>query len=355
MIGALLQAHKGAAALRAREGGASTAVTSLRAFLEHARATVPFYRDLGPTLVPDAMSSLINAFPMVNRKQFANIGEAFVSNAFDYSTLQWETTSGTSGIPVRIPRDLASSYHFAYITFRLLSPFIRKFDSMLLPGCLGVVAVNDNPKRHPFSFVNPAIGCALVDRRILTGEESADARLLGQLRRERIPLLNARPRALLRLVDLDERESARDEGARIAPGAILASGDNLHSDERKRIECWFQCRVHNAYASQEAGVMAVECSEGLGLHVLTSHVLLEVVGEDGVIRPEGEGELVVTSTSNWAFPIIRYRTGDQGEIAWGTCVCGFHGPSVRRLAGRDSTWFEIGGRRTNPSVLNVIF
>lgn len=350
-LGKLLEAERARSVLRRRVRNGRGGAGDIRSFLAHAARSVPFYRDL--RLGSDAPASPpLSEFPLVGRREIAADAARFVSTAFDPSHLTWATTSGTSGVPLRVPRDPASAYHYAYDVFRWIRPYLSGFDAALRPGELAVVALNDNPQRHRFTFINPSIEYGIVDRLVMAGDPPVDQALVKSLRGRVIPLLTARPRCLVRLVDVDA-ELAGDSGT-VAAGAILSSGDNLHQTERRRIEEHFRCRVHDAYASQEAGLVAVECGHGTGMHVLP-HALCEARADDGAMSREGAGELVVTSASNWALPVIRYRTGDHAEVRTASCACGHSGPSIVKMTGRESTWFEVGGRLLNPSVLNSVF
>ena len=61
-----------------------------------------------------------------------------------------------------------------------------------------------------------------------------------------------------------------------------------------------------------------------GLHVQEDHFLAEVVDPDSgrPLAPGEEGELVFTTLTKEALPLIRYRTGDIGSLAAEPCACG---------------------------------
>ena len=70
--------------------------------------------------------------------------------------------------------------------------------------------------------------------------------------------------------------------------------------------------------------VSYECWNKDGLHVSEDHFLVEVVDPaTGEPMPEGEeGELVFTSLTKEALPVIRYRTGDLAGISYRPCACG---------------------------------
>ena len=147
-------------------------------------------------------------------------------------------------------------------------------------------------------------------------------------------------------------------GQPLAYPAVQKSGAAaLHLNLRRRLESWFSCLVHDAYASQEAGVVGIHCgSETGGIHLVRDAGIVEVLAEDGKLLNEGSGEMVVTNLTNWAMPFLRYRTGDTITLkSTAHCVCGQTGPMITELAGRDSVYVEFGGTRFNPSLLNPMF
>jgi phenylacetate-CoA ligase len=98
--------------------------------------------------------------------------------------------------------------------------------------------------------------------------------------------------------------------------------------------------------------VAMECPESQnGLHVAEDHFLIEVINPDTLEpMPEGEaGELVFTSLTKEAFPIIRYRTGDIASIRHGKCSCGRTTVKMSRVKGRVDDMLIIRGVNVFPS------
>src|SRR6185369_1121295 len=53
-----------------------------------------------------------------------------------------------------------------------------------------------------------------------------------------------------------------------------------------------------------------------------------------------EGELVVTRLRPSVLPVLRYRTGDAGEVRADACACGYHGLTITGLTGRSACLFH---------------
>ena len=122
---------------------------------------------------------------------------------------------------------------------------------------------------------------------------------------------------------------------------------------RAALERAFDCRASDIYGLSEIvgpGV-AGECERRTGLHVCDDHFLPEIVDPaTGVPLPPGtEGELVLTTLTKRALPMIRYRTGDITALRPEPCPCGRTSPRIDRLKGRSDDMLVIKGVNLYPS------
>jgi len=93
------------------------------------------------------------------------------------------------------------------------------------------------------------------------------------------------------------------------------------------------------------------------LHLDMECTIVEILRPDGSKCAPGEtGEVVGTSLTNFAMPLIRYRTGDVAAWGEGSCSCSLDRPFLAGLQGRDDD-FVIGanGRRFSPTILTFPF
>jgi phenylacetate-CoA ligase len=99
-----------------------------------------------------------------------------------------------------------------------------------------------------------------------------------------------------------------------------------------------------------------ECLERSGLHINEDHFLLEVVDPETLQPvPAGEvGELVLTTLTKEAFPMIRYRTGDLTRTLPGECPCGRTGRRMSRVLGRSDDMLIIKGVNVFPSQVEAV-
>lgn len=122
---------------------------------------------------------------------------------------------------------------------------------------------------------------------------------------------------------------------------------------RARIEADTGIRAFDIYGLSEIigpGV-ASECSQHEGLHVFEDHFYPEIIDpETGEPLPDGEeGELVLTTLSKKAMPMIRYRTRDITAILPERCGCGRTIRRIRRIGRRSDDMFIIRGVNVYPS------
>ena len=116
---------------------------------------------------------------------------------------------------------------------------------------------------------------------------------------------------------------------------------------RRRVEGALHAPVVNYYATSETGPIAWECLEVPGrFHVLLPDAWVESV----------DGELVVTRLRESILPLLRYRTGDRGEVRPDDCRCGYGGVSIEGLTGRRAcAFFTPGGREVDAWQLAWVF
>ncbi len=99
-----------------------------------------------------------------------------------------------------------------------------------------------------------------------------------------------------------------------------------------------------------------ECLERGGLHVAEDHFLVEVIDPDTLEPvPEGQvGELVVTTLTREALPVVRFRTRDLTSISTGPCPCGRTLARMSRVKGRTDDLIIVKGARVFPSEIEAV-
>ena len=129
-------------------------------------------------------------------------------------------------------------------------------------------------------------------------------------------------------------------------------------DMRHQIEEKLGLRAYDIYGLSEVlgpGVSG-ECSEQAGMHVWEDHFLVEIIDPDtGKPLPAGEtGELVFTSITKEAFPVIRYRTRDICRLDPTPCKCGRTHIRMCKPNGRTDDMLIIRGVNVFPSQIEEV-
>ena len=131
------------------------------------------------------------------------------------------------------------------------------------------------------------------------------------------------------------------EEIRIKPRLILSSAFELPEERSRTLGARTGARVVDCYSIAETGPLAWRCGAGRPFHLL---------GSAAHVETDSAGEILVTNLRNPLFPLVRYRTGDLGEIVWRDCECGYRGPSLVRLLGRRASRFvSASGDLVDPS------
>ncbi|MDD3566254.1 MAG: hypothetical protein PHN90_11365 [Methanothrix sp.] len=126
---------------------------------------------------------------------------------------------------------------------------------------------------------------------------------------------------------------------------------------RTELEEMLNIKAYDSYGLSEMfgpGV-AFECQEQNGLHIWEDHFLVEVVDPDGLPCAPGErGELVLTSLTKEAMPLIRYHTGDVTFMMEEECPCGRTSAKLHRFLGRSDDMLVVRGINVFPSQIEDV-
>ena len=148
----------------------------------------------------------------------------------------------------------------------------------------------------------------------------------------------------------DSGDDARSLPVRLG----LFGGEPWTEAMRGQIERALPLRAVSFYGLSEMcgpGV-AAECPARTGLHVQEDHFIVEVVDPGGrVVAPGTTGELVFTTLTKEALPLLRYRTGDIGCLADSPCPCGRTTVRLTGLRGRLDDMLIVRGVNIYPSTV----
>jgi phenylacetate-CoA ligase len=196
------------------------------------------------------------------------------------------------------------------------------------------------------------MGCTLIP--VSGGQTQRQVTLLRDLQPE---VLCCTPSYAARLGEaLGETGVARDD---ISLRVGIFGAEPWSEAMRAEIEAVLPLKALDIYGLSEVigpGV-ACECLEAqAGLHVNEDHFLVEVVDPDsGRPQPAGErGELVFTTLTKEAMPLLRYRTGDIAALDRSPCPCGRTLARMSKVTGRRDDMLVIRGVNVYPSEVEAV-
>jgi phenylacetate-coenzyme A ligase PaaK-like adenylate-forming protein len=153
-------------------------------------------------------------------------------------------------------------------------------------------------------------------------------------------------------------EALAEAGVRPGEGLAFRAGmfgaEPWSEQMRARIQDLLDLRALDIYGLSEVigpGV-ACECIEAAdGLHVNEDHFLVETIdGTTGEPVPDGTpGELVFSTVTREALPLLRYRTGDMASLRHGTCGCGRTLVKMSKITGRRDDMLVVRGVNVYPN------
>ncbi|MCU0897399.1 MAG: phenylacetate--CoA ligase [Burkholderiales bacterium] len=170
-------------------------------------------------------------------------------------------------------------------------------------------------------------------------------------------VLCATPSYALAIAEVADKEGVDLRKSKLAVG--LFGAEPWSEAMRREIEARIGLRAVDIYGLSEIlgpGV-ACECGENQsGLHGWEDHFLFEIIDpETGRPTPEGEaGELVITTLTKEALPMIRYRTRDITRMTTEPCACGRTHLRIRRITGRNDDMLIIRGVNVYPSQIEAV-
>jgi phenylacetate-CoA ligase len=133
----------------------------------------------------------------------------------------------------------------------------------------------------------------------------------------------------------------------------LLAGEPWTEAMRREIEERLRVKATDNYGLSEImgpGVSG-ECLHQAGMHLNEDHLIAEVIdpGTGERLEPGQEGELVITTITKEAFPLVRYRTGDVCSLDHSPCACGRTLARMSRILGRTDEVVIIKGMNIIPS------
>ena len=159
----------------------------------------------------------------------------------------------------------------------------------------------------------------------------------------------------LLLAELVERRGLRDE---IALRVGIVGSERWGDVARRRIESLLAIKTFDLYGLTElwGPGAGVECERHDGIHVWSDHYLVEIIDPETLlpVPPGTVGEVVVTTLTKQATPLVRYRTRDLSYLYPQPCPCGSPYPRIARIEGRSDDQVKIRGVIFMPAQVDTV-
>jgi phenylacetate-CoA ligase len=321
-------------------------LAGIRKTLDHARRTVPFYKNY--TSVEIRKMEDLRKLPVLKRETLRENQERFLSNSIHQSRRIRAGTTGTTGANLKVAYTqefgrtnwafLLRQWAWAGVALR--QPRITFYGARVVPA---------DRAQPPYWVHN------LPERQILMSifhlSEATAPAYVALLRRQGGRILEGFPSVLSIVADF-----ALQSGEPIPMRAIFTSGEPLYPTIRAKLEDAFQAPVFDSYGMTEYCGLIHQCDRGQ-MHLVPEYGFLEILDEnDDPVGPDEDGYFAWTGFLNEAMPLIRYRIGDRGR--WqndGPCACGRAFPLVVPTITRESDILRCpDGRLFSPRALNQL-
>ena len=255
-------------------------------------------------------------------------------------------SSGTTGKPIVVAYTQNDLTVWQQVIIRTLAAAgVRRGD--VLQNAYGYGLFTGGMGLH---YGAEAMGCTVLP--ISGGNTERQLMLMRDLG---VTAISCTPSYFLHLI-----EAAQQQGVDMKklPLKVGVFGAEPWTDEmRSRIEAEAAIEAFDIYGLTEIcgpGV-GIECRHHCGLHILEDHFYPEIVDPDTLEpRPDGEeGELIFTTLTKQAMPMIRYRTRDLSVIDTEPCACGRQIRRIRRIKARTDDMLIIRGVNVFPSQIEA--
>ncbi|MFB6204088.1 MAG: phenylacetate--CoA ligase family protein [Candidatus Nanohaloarchaea archaeon] len=300
----------------------------LRELVRHAYQNVPYYRETwkeagvepGDIQGRDDLEKL----PTIDKQTILDNYEDFFAENMSRENARTESTSGSSGVPLKV-------YHDERAWDYMEAVYLRALMALEYRPWEGIAYYWYEPLKER---IHEKLG--LMEKKVVTYTEPLD-RQLEKLESWDLDWLYAFP-SHLRILGRELEDPGFEK--------IVSHGEILTDTVRNEIEELFDAPVYDEYGSTEFNRIAWECMEQDGMHVDIDQVVIELL-ESGEGLDKA-GEMVVTNLHSYLMPLIRYRTGDIARTREGYCDCGRSLPVMDVVEGRSDDMIEVDGEKITP-------
>jgi len=316
----------------------------LSKLLHHAYANVPYYRRVFDErgLKPKDIRSVedLGQLPLVSKSDIQERKQDFVSVAHAPHRLEPAHTGGTTGSPLHFwyEKGITNSKERAFVErmWQWHGYNSWKDRSMILTG------VYQLGERIEF---NPVEKCLILANPVFTPQKVKQ--YIKVIEKFQPKVLRGYPSLLWALAHFINRYEMKIKAPSLE--VIFCNSEKVYDFQREEIRTAFGCKVVDFYGHNERLALLSKCELNSEYHIIMEYGIVEVIGPDGLPVSGGKmcGEIVATGFNNYAFPLIRYRTGDWVILSQDStpCACGRAYPRIKDVIGRSGDFILTPSKR----------
>lgn len=286
--------------------------------LKHAQETTKFYKNYETLCLED--------YPVVNKRILIENFDNILSDKYKTKKLHTMSTSGSTGTPFTVVQDKVkrSRVIAAVIFFGKQCGYIFGEKQMFLR--VWVKSIKKNGLKKFLQNMVPVDISKLDDEKLKEIEEI----LIKEKKLSNI-LSYASTLEKLSKYLLSNKHNKEEFSVK----SIISGSEVLQDETRENLKKVFGCNIVSRYANEENGVLGQECIESNNeFHLNYADYYFEFLKLDEDI-PAKDGEMariIITDLYNYAFPMIRYDTGDLAIV--GESTCKNKGKVIKEIFGR---------------------
>jgi phenylacetate-CoA ligase len=335
----------------------------LQKLLNYSYSNIPYYKELfnKEKINVSDIKSLddLRKIPRLSKKIIRENIDNMLSSLMDKSTLIKLTTSGSTGEPVTVFRNINAQNIHTAAGWRF-----RKWAGHDIGDKYARIWGESVPVKNKsviISFIKSQIRQILdnitepIER--LNANDTISNSLMEnfflRIKRKKIRLLIGYASSVYFFAQFMNKHHSGEMKFK----SVRTISEMLHKYQRDLVEKVFDCKVFDTYGNRENGLIAAECSSHKGYHINAENLYLEILDKSGKpVSPGSTGEIAVTDLNNYAMPLIRYLTGDIGSLSPITCTCGRGLPLIEKIEGRIlDALFTSNGSSINGLVFSGFF
>ena len=303
------------------------------AVVTHAHENVPYYRRLleAHGIRPQDVDrqDVWNRIPLLDKEIVRTNTDDLISRTADLKRSMWVTTSGSTGMQLRILLDQninAAAFALFWRAWGSGGYYHLGQRHAVMKGLHYEAGYKYNHAIRALELSSARVGPDTV-------------RLYRDLIAKYRPrFLRGYPSAMYLFCRL-----LREHKLDLHVPMVISGSETLYDFQRREIEEVLSTRLYNHYTHWERCASVLECDAG-HMHAQLDYGFHEILDEDGQPVPPGvSGVVTVTTMHNLGMPLIRYRTGDIASWSNERCDCGQPFPVINRIEGRQTDYLVVPG------------